>query len=264
MPDFGVWPKLGLRETSMQSMTTALSLPTVIWSGILAAIISLAGIIISNRSSLERLRTQLRHDGGEKHKDRLTAMRKEVYLQLFTDITLARRHLFALASKTPTIDDLSTPLETVDTQLSKIQLIGSTESMNLARELSFAYAKSFSILLIAAKPFHSLKTEIRLNKQTSDQYWNDCQRIISEINMLNESGEQDDARMDSLKQSLENFRGHYNHFNAQWSEASDRYFNSRDIYMAAAQEQISEIDPIEAKLTAALRDEIGLGTILDG
>lgn len=47
-----------------------LSAPTIVWSGVIAAIVSLAGaiagVVLSNKSSEKRLGAQLRHDAAER------------------------------------------------------------------------------------------------------------------------------------------------------------------------------------------------------
>lgn len=126
----------------MQTTMSALNVPTVVWSGIVAALISLEGIVLSNWSTARRLRIQLKHDADEKLKDRLGVLRKEVYLQLYSDITALQGHLGALSSKDPTSPEFGLPVQAVNTQLAKVQLAGSEEVMRHASELQALYTES--------------------------------------------------------------------------------------------------------------------------
>jgi hypothetical protein len=55
--------------------------PDVIWSGLIASVVTLSGVMISNRSNTKRLIRQLAHDSQEKHKERFASMRRDVYLK---------------------------------------------------------------------------------------------------------------------------------------------------------------------------------------
>ena len=56
------------------------SIPGTVWSGFIGALIALSGVLISNRNNTERLRIQLEHDAAEKQRERITALRRDVYL----------------------------------------------------------------------------------------------------------------------------------------------------------------------------------------
>lgn len=141
--------------------STALSIPTIVWSGIVASFISLAGVVLSNRSSLKRLKEQLRHDSEEKHRDRISQLRRDVYLRLATQMTYAGGHLGSLASKDPTTEDLGGPLQDAMAELAKAQLVGSRETAALAAEMAAAYGEALFNLMAAAKPLHDLKIDIK-------------------------------------------------------------------------------------------------------
>ena len=67
--------------------------PAIVWSGLLGASLALGGVLISNSGNNRRLKVQLQHDAIEKNKDRVTNMRREVYLKAVEDMTVASQHL---------------------------------------------------------------------------------------------------------------------------------------------------------------------------
>ena len=207
----------------------SLSIPTVVWSGIVAAAISLAGVVLSNWSTARRLRMQLQHDATEKLNDRLGALRKEVYLQLYSDITALQGHLGSLSAKDPTTPEFSAPIQAVVTQLAKVQLVGSAEVMEQASELSAAFTESLFHLMVAAKPMHEVRTEIALADQFYNQNMQEAQRINAEMVAENESGRPDPSRMAALQRSFENFRAQYNTHRQERDEAWERYNASHEI-----------------------------------
>lgn len=188
-----------------EAAATALSIPTIVWSGVVASFISLAGVVLSNRSSLERLKEQLRHDSHEKHRDRISELRKEVYLELATQMTYAGGHLGSLAGKDPTTADLGGPLQAAMAELAKAQLIGTRETAALAAEMAAIYGEALFNLMAAAKPMHDLKIDIKISGDMYDQQFSQAKRVIAEIAALNESGIPNPAKMAALQRSFENY-----------------------------------------------------------
>lgn len=244
----------------MQTTMTALSIPTVVWSGIVAALISLGGIVLSNWSTSRRLRIQLKHDAAEKLKDRLGVLRKEVYLQLYSDITAMQGHLGALSSKDPTSPDFGAPVQATNSQLAKVQLVGSDEVMHHASELQALYTESLFALMIAAKPLHELRTDIRLADQFYNQYLQEAQRVTKEITALNETGRPDPVQILALQRSFDSFRAQYTSYADERSESWDAYNTSQNGFLQVVKDQIARVAPTQAKLMAALKNEIGVET----
>lgn len=239
---------------------TTLSIPTVVWSGIVAAAISLAGVVLSNWSTARRLRMQLEHDADEKLKDRLGALRKEVYLQLYSDITAIQGHLGALSSKDPTSPEFAAPVQAVNTQLAKVQLVGGPEVMEHAGELTALFTESLFNLMVAAKPLHELRTDISIADKFYNQNIQEAQRINGEMVALNESGRPDPARMAALQRSFDNFREQYTQFGNERDDAWDKYNASQSDFVDAVKRQIERVGPTQAKLMAAIKNEIGVNT----
>lgn len=243
-----------------EAVTTALSIPTIVWSGIVASFISLAGVVLSNRSSLDRLKEQLRHDSSEKHRDRISELRKSVYLELATQMTYASGHLGSLAGKDPTTADLGGPLQAVMAELAKAQLVGSRETAALAAEMAAIYGEALFNLMVAAKPMHELKIDIRISGEMYDQEFAQAKRVLTEITALNESGAPNPNRMAALQRSFDNFRQSYTKHSSDRDTAWENYNSENKSFFQAVFKEIGRISPAQIKLLSAVRAEIGLGT----
>lgn len=244
----------------MQAAISTLSLPTVIWSGIIAALISVGGVVLSNLSAARQLRMQLKHDTNQKLKDRLSFLRKEVYLQLYSDLTAMQGHLGALSEKDPASPEFAAPVQAANTQLAKVQLVGGNEVMKNASELQALYTESLFALMIAAKPLHELRTAIKLADQYYNQYLQEAQRVLNDITALNETGQPDPTKMAALKRSFDSFRTQYTNYANERSEFWDKYNNSQGEFVGAVKDQIARVAPTQARLMAALKNEIGIET----
>ena len=240
--------------------TAAISLPTVIWSGAIAALVSLSGVILSNRSSLERLKEQLRHDTNEKHRDRLAVLRRDVYLDLTTQMTNAGAHLGSLAGKDPTTEDLTGPLQSAIAGLAKAQLIGSRETAALASELTALYCETLFKLIAAAQPLHDLKIDIKIAGDMYDQQLAQAKRVTAEMTAMNESGKPDPARMAALQRSFDHYRESYTDYAEERNAAWDSYNSHNMLFVKATFQEIQRIAPVQIRLASAVRSEIGLDT----
>ncbi|MFC3552509.1 hypothetical protein ACFOLC_16030 [Lysobacter cavernae] len=240
--------------------STALSIPTIVWSGIVASFITLAGVVLSNRSSLERLKEQLRHDAGEKHRDRISQLRKDVYLKLAAQMTYAGGHLGSLAGKDPTTEDLGGPLQEAMAELAKVQVVGSRETAALAAEMTAIYGEALFNLVAAAKPLHDLKIDIKISGDLYDQEFVHAKRVISEITALNESGTPNPAKMAALQRSFENYRQSYTQHSEERNAAWESYNAHNKPFLQAVFKELTKISPAQIKLLSAVRAEIGLDT----
>jgi hypothetical protein len=54
--------------------------PNVIWAAIIASVLTLAGVLTTNRNNNSRLTKQLEHEGAQRDKEREIDLRREVYL----------------------------------------------------------------------------------------------------------------------------------------------------------------------------------------
>lgn len=243
---------------SSEATHAIFSIPTIIWSGALAAIISLAGVILSNWSSRNRIREQLKHDSIEKHNERVAALRKDVYLGLVTQMANAQAHLGSLATKDPTSDDLAKPLQSVLSALGQTQLIGTEETADLASDLATAYGEALFKLIAAVSPLHETKTQINITGKLYDQQYVQAQRVIAEMTALNESGRPDPTRMAALQRSFKNYRKSYEGYSSERNSAWDKFNDLQSTFLQAVFEEIERISPIHTRLTCAIRREIGL------
>lgn len=237
---------------------SALSIPTIVWSGGVAALISLIGVLISNRSGLERLREQLRHDAAQKHRDRVFDLRKDVYLELTAQISRANSHLGALAGKDAVDEDIAEPISAVMVGLSKLQLIGSREAAALAAELTALYGEALFNVTAAAAPLHDLKSDIKFSGQMFDEYFDQAKRANAEIIAHIETGAQDEARIAALQKCYEIYRDSFQKYSRERDEAWKKHNSLHKDFLRVVFGEVKKIAPVRIRLECAIRSEIGL------
>lgn len=222
--------------------------------------ISLGGVVLSNRASVDRLKEQLRHDAREKHRDRLANLRRDVYLKLVGETNRANGYLGSLAARDPTDGDFGEPLQGAIAELAKVQLIGSRETSAAAAELTALYGEALLRLVGFAKPMHEAKIDIRIADNLYQQCFAQGQRALAEITAENESGAPNQARLASLFQSFEQYREQYASQAAERNAGWERYNSKHYDFVRAVLEETKRLGPVHIKLSCAIRSETGLDT----
>lgn len=232
--------------------------PDVVWSGLLASVITLAGVMLSNWSNTKRLIRQLSHDADEKKKDRIHAMRRDVYLKAAEELTKASNYLGRMTQLDPSTTNIADGMSDFFAISAKLQLVAQPETSRLAAELTTRYGEISMNLLGKAIPVHNLNAEIRLSGEFYDKNQSEVSRIIAEMTRLNESGEATPERFAALERSLESPRMLADHFAERRSKAFSLLEEILRDYNIELLREIRTVGPTQAQLMAAIREEIGL------
>ena len=78
-------------------LTLLSSVPSTVWSALVASVLTLSGVLVSNRSNNARLLRQLQHDSAEKAKERTNQLRRDVYIATVEELTKANSFLGTIA-----------------------------------------------------------------------------------------------------------------------------------------------------------------------
>lgn len=99
------------------------SIPDVVWSGIIASLLTFIGVMLSNGSNTKRLRIQLDHDAKEKAKERTSVLRRDVYLKTIEELNRVNMKLVELAQADFVNSNPTNDLQDFYAAASKLQLI---------------------------------------------------------------------------------------------------------------------------------------------
>ncbi|OOW83259.1 hypothetical protein Xclt_11725 [Xanthomonas axonopodis pv. clitoriae] len=107
---------------------------------------------------------------------------------------------------------------------------------------------------------HELKSEIAISDQFYNENLQEVQRINAEMMAQNESGHPDSIRMGALQRSFEHFRSQYNIHRQERDNAWEKYNSSHASFLGVVKAQVQRMAPAQARLLAALKNEIGVPT----
>jgi hypothetical protein len=201
------------------------SIPDVIWSGLIASVLTLSGVLISNRSNTNRLEIQLDHDSAEKTKERTADLRNEVYLIAVEELTKANSHLASLAQADMTKVNLADGLSGFFASAAKLQLVAEPKTSLLVNKLVAAYGELLMKLMMRLMPMQSFRTEISINEELYKQQFTEVSRVGSEMTKFNESAQKDDAIFNALLRSSENFQSQASFYSKKCESARNQLLN---------------------------------------
>lgn len=234
--------------------------PDVVWSGLLASGLTLLGVMLSNWSNNRRLVKQLSHDSIEKERDRINALRKDVYLKAAEELAKVGGYLGKIPQLDPTKENISDGLSEFFGIAAKLQLISQPETSDLVGELVTRYGEILMGLLAKASPVHDLNTDIRIAGDFYDRNQAEAARALAEMKHLNESGGSDPARFTALERSFKIAQEAANHFQNERSEAYAKHAIAIREYMIFMLKEIRSVAPLQMKISAAIRGELNLTT----
>jgi len=236
------------------------SIPDAVWSALLASVIALGGVLLSNRNSLRQLQIRQQHESLEKERDRRSALRNSLYLKVVEEAAGVSAYLASLPTMDPTARNLGDGLQPFVRLSSQVQLAASDETAKAMAELTAAYSELFSRLMIKAIPVHDANRQIELNDRHYDRHIANAELGLNEMRSLVQSGQADQKRFDALKASIDGYQA----LADQYAEARQAAYDSANAALIAYQVEMIEgmTKPADLllELTVLLRGEIGLST----
>lgn len=201
---FAVYIKLAVLMTTLVEFFR--SIPDVIWSGVLASVLTLSGVLISNWSNTNRLRMQLQHDATEKAKERTAALRREVYLQAAEELTKANSHLASLPQSDLSKTNAADGLQGFFAAAAKLQLVAEPKTALLVNQLVATYGELLLRLLARLIPLQKARTDISINDGLYDKAQAAVTRVLSNIAKFNEAAQVNGAVFAALQRAFDGYQ----------------------------------------------------------
>lgn len=181
------------------------TIPVMVWSGFVAATAALAGVLVSNSGNNKRLKLQLKHDSQEKNLDRITAMRREVYLKAAEDMTRANSIISDLPNRDLMEGDICSEFHSLFASCAKVQLIAESDTALKVSLLVEYYGMLLVRLMSQLTPLQGAKLKIKIHTESREEERGHSKRLSKEIALFQES-----ARSDAniLKALIDSRHGH--------------------------------------------------------
>ena len=184
---------------------TLLGVPIIVWSGIGAAAMTLigtlGGVVATNWGNTKRMRLQLEHDTTEKAKERLLALRRELYLRAAEVNIRGLAYFGTLPQADFTKPDADAPIRNVMAVGAQLQLVVSQGTAQLVSDLISAYGELQLKLIANVMPIHNLRSDINIRNVQYENTQIEVKRVLAAMTHYNESGQRDLALFEKLNRS---------------------------------------------------------------
>jgi hypothetical protein len=239
------------------------SIPVVIWAAIIASLMTFTGVVISNRNNTTRLIKQLRHDSDEKAKERISTLRREVYLKAVEENSKIAVHLVSLPQGDFSNSGASIGIQEFNSAATKLQLIAEPKTALLVGELVGAYGELSMRLISLLMPLQTARTDIKLSSDSYESAHAERTRVYDKLKHLVESGVVDQIQFDALDRSF-NFYAKQADIHAEARNlAWDKYNKLTREYMLFAMSELRRIGVLNAPVMIEIRRDLGLLTDIE-
>jgi hypothetical protein len=234
------------------------SIPDVIWSGVIASIITLSGVFLSNISNNNRLKLQLKHDADEKAIERTATLRREVYLETVGELVKANSHLSSLPQIDVTKTNLADGLQGFSIAAARLQLIAEPKTSLLVSQLSASYGELTFKLMIDLIPLIKAKKDIEIADNLYNRTQVEINRILAEQRKINESGNQNPKAFQSLQSSYKFEQEQAAQYSAESSEGWERFNQCNITFQKHLLIELKEISSKQVPVMVEIRRDLGL------
>jgi hypothetical protein len=239
------------------------SIPDVVWSGVIASVLTLSGVLISNSSNTKRLRMQLDHDGAQKARDRVATLRREVCLEAVAQLTEANSFLASLPQTDPSKKNLADGLKGFFSAAAKLQLVVEPDTALLVNKLVAGYSELLLRPMVRVAPLHRLTNRIEIHDKLYNESQAQVTRVLGEMSKFNEAAEVDSRVFEALQRSFDGYQEQASFQANERSRAWDE-FNSLNIqFCRQLLEELGDVVAQQIAVVVEIRRDLGLDSNLD-
>ncbi|WP_219702873.1 hypothetical protein [Marinomonas lutimaris] len=238
-------------------------IPIAIWSVVLGSLITLFGVLISNRNNRKRLEIQLKHDAELQKVERKASVRREVYLSAAEELVKANNYLGSLAQIDLTKTNIAEGLQGFFTSAAKLGLVSEQETGKALNDLVLAYSVLFFRLLAKVSPINDSRSDINIINYHYDESQIEIKRILAGMTSQNESGAPNKVVFEALNKS---FEFHSNRSKELTDERDECWKNVNELtrkFAIEVAEEMKVIVLLQIPVLVGIRKELDLETDIE-
>lgn len=240
-----------------------LGLPTTMWQGIVTACATLlgaaVGIIGTNLGNSNRLQRQLDHDTSEKAKERLLALRRELYLKAVDANARGLAYFGSLPQADFTKPDADVPIRNLLAISSQLLLVVNQGTAQFVSDVMSEYGELQLKLVAKVMPMHSVRSNIEIQNTLHENAQLEIKRILTLMTQYNESGQRDAAQFERLNRSFQSARDVSQEVAKKRSSLWDQMNALHRQYIKDLAPETKRLAQIQMHLLVELRRELDVG-----
>lgn len=234
------------------------SIPDVVWSGLIASVLTLSGVLLSNRSNTLRLKMQLNHDATEKAKERIAVLRRETYLRAAEELVKINAYLASLPQVDLTKVNAGEGMQGFFVAAARLQLIAEPATSLLVNKLSARYSELAFTVMGKLLPVAKAKADINIADELYQKAQAEVSRLLSEISKQNESGRPDVNVYQALRSAFDFHQAQSQQYAGEHSEAWKQFNALSFDFQRCLLQEIKEIGGEQIPVMVEIRRDLGL------
>lgn len=234
------------------------SIPEVVWSGIVASVLTFSGVLLSNRSNTERLKIQLQHDSIEKSKERTATLRRETYLRAAEEMVRLNAYLAGLPQVDITKANPTEGMQGFFTSAARLQLVAEPKTALLVNKLAAAYAELILTVMIAIRPVADARSDISIADALYDKSQIEITRLLAEMARQRESGQPNEDVVKALRTSFDFQLAQSEKFATDRSDGWARFNSASVSFQRTLLTEIRDIGLRQIPVMVEIRRDLGL------
>lgn len=242
----------------MDIPTLIRAIPDTVWAAIIASLLTVGGVLLTNRESSKRLLAQLKHDSAQRDRERHMSLRRDVYLQAAEAISRTQAILGRLLDLNTPDGDLATESRIDSGVIARIQVVGTDQTVRAVsafmNEFAVAYAElSFERICLVER-----KNRIELVKQYREKASQEQDRWLELMKRMNLQGSSDQCLWNVIQGNFEFARKQHEGYSREeqslWAEQNREHLQS----LKSCIEHSSRLAELIPPAVFAVRDELEL------
>jgi len=181
--------------------------PESIWGAIVGALIgsglTLLGVWLTNRQALKQQRLLFDHESKEKQRERLSNLRRDVYLPAIDAVVGMGSTLGRLVNEDPTNEEITKQAVIFGSAIARVQMVCSEKSLRLVAEVQRAYLAAQLEVQKRKFPMSLRGGKIKVmlgSRERHDAEWGRCIELMKEYNL---AGISDPPRWETIQRQSE-------------------------------------------------------------
>jgi hypothetical protein len=217
---------------------------------------------IERDQSREQANLDRQHDADQAHQERIAKARREVYLELISEMTKAQFTLSMLPAQNIEKLDIQTGFGGLINATSKISILGEMDTVVMSRELLNVIHEALFRVLALLGPMHLHKSEGDTQEMKFAAQTSEIDRLAAEIQSVLE-GNNDALRLRGLKRAMEFRLADADKFHKTGLAAKLSYQAALQRYNEAVMGETKIVNRKVNDLIFAIRTELALTTSLE-
>jgi hypothetical protein len=136
------------------------SVPDIVWAAIAGALLTIIGVALTNRSNLQQLKERLRQEATQKDADRISALRKDVYLKLPLELSNALAYLADLPRRDLRVISSDEGVKGYARIASQVSVISLQATADAVQELNEKIVVTYARMMKRLQRVQAARTEI--------------------------------------------------------------------------------------------------------